>query len=147
MAAGMFSSDARTQRVVAFYQGLNPLSLATLDQVYAEAACFIDPFNDVSGIPAIRRVFDHMFQAVQAPRFEVLESLTEGDSCFLLWHFVFGPPGRETTVLGGSHLRYAADGRISFHRDHWDPARELYEQVPVLGWLMRLLRKRLGTPD
>jgi predicted SnoaL-like aldol condensation-catalyzing enzyme len=147
MRAGAFSGDSRTQRVVAFYQGLSPSNLAQLDKVYADAAQFIDPFNDVSGVPAIRRVFEHMFQTVQAPRFEVLESLTEGDRSFLLWHFVFGAPGKETTVLGGSHLHYAADGRIAFHRDHWDPARELYEQVPVLGGLMRLLRRRLRTPD
>ncbi len=143
----MFSSDPRTRRTVAFYEGLSLDSLADLGQIYSPDARFIDPFNEVNGLPAIRRVFEHMFEAVHRPRFEVLESLSEGDSSFLLWHFIFGPDGRETTVLGGSHLRYGPDGRIAFHRDHWDPAHELYEQVPVLGRLMRWLRKRLATPD
>jgi hypothetical protein len=28
------------------------------------------------------------------------------------------------------------------HRDYWDAAEELYEKIPVLGALMRWLKKR-----
>jgi hypothetical protein len=38
---------------------------------------------------------------------------------------------------------FAADGRIARHRDYWDVAEELYEKVPLLGGLMRLVKRRL----
>jgi hypothetical protein len=49
-------------------------------------------------------------------------------------------------IHGSTHLRFAADGRVGLHRDYWDPARELYEAVPLLGALMRWLRRKLATP-
>jgi hypothetical protein len=32
---------------------------------------------------------------------------------------------------------------VADHRDYWDAAEELYEKLPVLGALMRLLKRRL----
>ena len=45
-------------------------------------------------------------------------------------------------VRGVSHLVLAPDGRIAEHRDYWDAAEELYEKLPLLGGLMRWLKRR-----
>jgi hypothetical protein len=37
---------------------------------------------------------------------------------------------------------FDAQGLITLHRDYWDAAEELYEKLPVLGGLMRWLKKR-----
>jgi ketosteroid isomerase-like protein len=143
-----FAPDARVARVVAFYETLTPGTLAQLDSVYAGDARFVDPFNDVTGHAAIRGVFVHMFATLDAPRFHVIQAVTEGDHCFLTWNFSFrrkGQPG-PAVIHGASHLHFAADGRVATHRDYWDPARELYEGLPVLGAVMRWLRRRLAAP-
>ena len=141
------ASHPHTAQVIAFFETLRPEMLARLDAVYADDARFIDPFNDVSGLAGVRRVFEHMFETLDAPRFEIVSTLTEGEQCFLLWNFRFRRKGRPTTSLihGSTHVRFAADGRIAWHRDYWDPARELYETVPLLGALMRWLRSRLSA--
>lgn len=140
-------TDARTARVVAYFEALTPETLAQLSAVYADDARFIDPFNDVSGVQAVRRIFEHMFATLDAPRFEVLEAVTEGEQCFLLWNFSFRRSGRTQAMVihGASHLRFAADGRVAWHRDYWDAARELYETLPVLGALLRWVRQRLSA--
>lgn len=142
------SPDARAAAVAAYFQALAPGTLAQLGSVYADDARFIDPFNDVTGLPGIRAVFEHMFATLDAPRFEVIESVTEGDQCVLTWNFAFRAKGqgKVRVIHGASHLRFAADGRIARHRDYWDPAREVYEGVPVLGTVMRWLRRRLSAP-
>jgi hypothetical protein len=33
---------------------------------------------------------------------------------------------------------------VNYHRDYWDAAGELYEQLPLVGGLMRWLKKRAG---
>jgi steroid delta-isomerase len=134
-------TDPRVDRVVAFYETLTAASLARLGEVYADDAHFVDPYNDVSGLPAIRRVFEHMFATLEAPRFVVRETFVRGGGCVLLWDFHFN--GR--SLPGATHLRFAADGRIAAHRDYWDPAHELYAHVPLLGALMRALRRRLAA--
>jgi hypothetical protein len=34
---------------------------------------------------------------------------------------------------------------VSLHRDYWDAAEELYEKLPVVGSVMRWLKRRANT--
>lgn len=140
-------TDARTQRVLQFYQSLTPQSVAQIDHVYDEQARFVDPFNDVQGAAAVRQIFTHMFANLDEPRFEVHSALTGGDTCLLLWTFHCRRQGRPQalSLQGMSHLRYGADGRVALHQDHWDPSRQIYERLPLLGALLRWLRRRLSA--
>lgn len=145
--ASVVTTDRRLGQVIAFFETLTPDTLQRLDQIYADAARFTDPFNEVSGIAAIRRVFQHMFETLDTPQFHIVLTVTEGDHSFLLWNFRFRRQGRSTAALihGSTHLRFAADGRIAWHRDYWDPAHEVYESLPLLGAVMRWLRRRLSA--
>jgi ketosteroid isomerase-like protein len=133
-------------RVVKFFEQLSPADLSRIGEFYADDARFKDPFNDVVGASAIRQIFEHMYRALDEPRFVVLDIVAEGDQCFLSWHFLFRfrrfSPDTEQVVQGSSHLRFAVDGRIALHRDYWDAAEELYEKLPALGMLMRWLKRR-----
>lgn len=140
------SSDPRTQRVIDFYETLSPARLPALAEVYTEATRFKDPFNDVQGQAAVQALFAHMFDTLEAPRFVVLTALTQGEQAFLTWDFHFRLRGRPLCIHGASHLIYAGDGRVDRHRDYWDAAEELYEKLPLLGRLMRWLRRRLASP-
>ncbi|OGB04261.1 MAG: isomerase [Burkholderiales bacterium RIFCSPHIGHO2_12_FULL_69_20] len=140
--------DPRVQRVVALYETLVPADLPALRGVYADSARFKDPFNQVQGVAAIARIFGHMFKQLDAPRFEVLAIVASGDDCFLTWDFRFRARGAGAAVMGihgASHLRFDSDGRVAMHRDYWDAAEELYEKLPVLGVLMRWLKRRAGS--
>lgn len=140
--------DRRVATIIGRFERLAPADLDRLDQLYTPDARFKDPFNDVQGLPAIRGVFEHMFRVLENPRFVIVDSVTEGDQCFLTWDFLFGQkrmgPGGQR-IHGGSHLKLAADGRIVLHRDYWDAAEELYEKIPVLGGAMRWLKKRAAS--
>ena len=141
-------ADARVARVVAMFESITPADVSRLGEFYAGDARFKDPFNDVRGLPAIRGVFAHMFVALDAPRFVVREVIVDGDACFLTWDFLFRFrrfAAGEQTVHGGSHLRFAPDGRIEMHRDYWDAAEELYMKLPAIGMLMRGLRKLIAA--
>lgn len=141
-------ADPRVQRIVERFETLRPEDLDTMHLLYSDQARFKDPFNEVQGVPAIRAVFAHMFATLDGPRFEIRDVLLQGDQCFLTWDFVFRMKRfrrDEQRIHGGSHLQLAADGRIDVHRDYWDVAEELYEKLPVLGALMRWLKRRAGS--
>jgi ketosteroid isomerase-like protein len=138
-------ADARVARVVAMFESLAPADLANLDAFYAADARFKDPFNDVRGVPAIRRIFEHMFASLDEPRFVVRDVVADGDQCFLTWdmHFRMKRFSREPQVIhGGSHLRFDTGGKVALHRDYWDAAEELYEKLPAIGALMRWLKRQ-----
>ena len=137
--------DPRVARVIALFEQLSPSDLDHLDRVYAPDTAFKDPFNEVRGIPAIRRIFNHMFDSLDEPRFVVREAIAQGDQAFLTWDFLFRMKRFSTQtqcIRGGTHLRFGTDGRVTLHRDYWDAAEELYEKLPLLGALMRWLKRR-----
>ena len=142
------TTDPRVQRIVARFQALSPADLPLLGELYAADARFKDPLNDVQGVAAIGAVYAHMFASLDAPRFVVHDVLVQREHCVLTWEFVFRMRRfrrDEQTIRGASHLLLAADGRIAVHRDYWDPAEELYEKLPLLGALMRWLKRRASS--
>jgi steroid Delta-isomerase len=132
-------------QIKVFFESLSTASVAQLGQIYARDAYFKDPFNEVTGVIPIQAIFSHMFTQVRDPRFVVHSIVAQGNEQFLTWDFIFGPPAKQTVVRGASHLRLDTEGKISYHRDYWDVAEELYEKVPVLGSLMRFLKRRLSS--
>lgn len=135
--------------LIRFYQELSLESLEQLPDFYGEAAFFKDPFNEVRGPAAIRRIFEHMFRQVDEPRFIVTGKVADRGGAMLAWEFYFRPRrwggGAVQVLRGVSHLKFGPDGKVAHHRDYWDAAEELYMKLPVLGCLMRGLRRALAA--
>nr|WP_295774151.1 nuclear transport factor 2 family protein [Rhodoferax sp.] len=136
-------------RLVAFFESLTPDGMGQLASLYDSGARFVDPFNDVQGLAAIKGIFRHMFVALDEPRFVVTGQVVQGAQCFLLWdfHFRFKRFDMHTvqTIRGTSHLVFSEAGLVTLHRDYWDAAQELYEKLPLIGGLMRWLKKRANS--
>lgn len=127
------------------FETLTPDNAGALADLYHADASFKDPFNDVRGHGAIVSIFRHMFRQVDDPGFEIRLSILEGDDAFIVWDFHFrvkNSKGPELCIHGSSHLRFTSDHMVEYHRDYWDSAEELYEKIPGLGWLIRLLRRK-----
>ena len=144
----MKTDDPRVALIVARFETLAEADVARLHEIYTPDAAFKDPFNEVRGVAGIERIFAHMFVALENPRFEIRDVVVQGEQCFLTWDFRFrlrrfNPA--EQCIRGGSHLKLAPDGRIAEHRDYWDAAEELYEKLPLLGGLMRWLKRRANS--
>lgn len=141
--------DARLQAVIDLFEQLKFEDVERLGQWYSEDCFFKDPFNEVRGLAATQRIFVHMFHELLEPRFVVLDAVARGDQCFLTWDFRFrlkSRPQQLQTIHGSSHLRWNAQGRVGYHRDYWDAAEQVYEKLPLLGGLLRWIRKRLAAP-
>lgn len=138
--------EEATTRLVAFFEHLQPSHLPTLGQLYAADAAFKDPFNEVQGVAAIARIFEHMFATLVEPRFVVTTQVLQGSQCFLTWDFVFRTQGQRGAepmrIRGASHLVFNNQGLVELHRDYWDAAEELYEKLPVVGSLMRWMKAK-----
>jgi len=135
-------------RLKVFWEAISRERVALLDTVYAPQAYFRDPFNEVRGIEELERIFGHMYDALEEPRFAITETILEGDRAVLIWDFDFRikawQPGVTRRIHGISVVRFAPDGRVAYHRDYWDAAGELYAKLPVVGPLMRFLARKMG---
>jgi len=130
-----------------FFEALSPASLERLDEICAPEVRFRDPFNDVTGVDACRRVFEKMFEDVAEPSFSVSDIACSGRTAYLRWTFRFRPRkgGAAWRIEGMSEVAFDAGGRVVAHIDHWDSGRQFYERLPLIGAVIRWVRRRLAA--
>jgi steroid delta-isomerase len=127
------------------YEHLEKDSLGPLLNCYAQDAIFKDPFQEVQGHEAISHVFMNMFNELQDPKFIVREILLGQHQASLLWDFHFSMRRWNTSpqsFLGVSWLYFDDQFLVKKHIDYWDPASGIYEHLPLIGPVMRALKKR-----
>lgn len=133
-----------------FFETLTEETLGGLRDHVTQDVHFTDPFNDVTGIDAMQSIFKHMFEKVDTPAFKVTHrALSNEDDrvWFLRWRLTGRLPallGGDWDVTGMSELHLALDGRVSAHIDYWDSGQKFYELLPLIGPVIRLLRRRAG---
>jgi hypothetical protein len=137
------------QPLLEWYSTLTRETVGDSGRFYAADARFRDPFNDVRGLPAIEAILSHMFVHTGNPRFEILETVVQGQQAFVTWNFFFTLRGKPYQVVGGSHFHFNEDGLVTVHRDYWDAAEELLQKLPLIGAPIRWLRGlfRIAVPD
>jgi steroid delta-isomerase len=82
-------ADARARASSSASSAGTPQDVPRLAEIYVDDARFKDPFNEVQGVAAITRIFEHMFATLDAPRFVIHDVIVQGDQCFLTWDFRF----------------------------------------------------------
>jgi hypothetical protein len=134
-------------KITAWFEALTPQTLASIGEVYAADAHFKDPFNDVTGLESIRAIYAHMFDNLNNPRFVItrtIEQTKPAHEAFVAWQFKFDWRARGFDIPGGTRFVLDDQGLVVDHVDYWDVA-ELYEGLPILGGLLRPLRKRMAA--
>ena len=126
-----------------YLETLTPKTLRELPEYVLSDVRFKDPLNDVRGVDSMARVFQHMFENVRGIQFEVRHSASDGTICLMSWRFEGYLSGKPWGFDGTSVIRFAEDGRVFEHIDHWDAARDFYERLPFIGRLLAFLRRRL----
>jgi len=138
--------ETKLEPLLHWYSTMTATSVMQAVNFYHINARFKDPFNEVQGVGAIMRIFDHMFVTTEAPRFMMTDHILQGDQAFVTWSFTFKLKGKSYSVVGGSHLKFDEQGLVIEHRDYWDAAEELFQKLPVIGGPIRWLRRKFVVP-
>lgn len=138
-------SDAALDRYCSYLETLSPARLADLQDYVVDEVHFRDPFNDCTGVEAMRSILDHMYRTLGTVRFTISARSRTGDTAFIAWRFDSAWRGRPVVFDGVSHLTFNPEDRVSAHIDYWDAASGFYEKLPVIGWPLAALRRRISV--
>lgn len=129
-----------------WFQTLTPESLERVGEMYAQDAVFVDPFNQLTGLASVRAVYQHMFDTLKQPRFVVTTFVERERDGFMTWDFLFECRGQAQQISGCTQFELNDQGLIVLHRDYWDAAQQVYEKIPLLGSVLRMIRRKLSLP-
>ena len=136
------------QRFKETYSRLKLENLHLLDMIYAEKIHFVDPAHTLNGLDMLKSYFRELYRNVGSIEFDFIDQLTEGSRATLEWKMKFTHPrlakNQVITVGGCSWIEFDAEGKAVHHRDYFDLGAMLYEQLPLLGGIVRSIKRRLG---
>ncbi len=150
MSAYIAKNDSAEQALLSFielYSGLNKSNLNRLYRIYAKDIIFDDPAHHIEGIDALFAYFENLYTNIKQCDFEIHKKILKGDSAFINWTLIMRHPkvakGEVRKISGCSYLEFKR-GQVSYHKDYFDLGALIYEGLPLIGPLIKAIKKRLG---
>ena len=117
-----------------------------LNQFYNEKIVFKDPISELNGLRSMKEYYKKMYKEVDSIRFDFKNYSVTNNRYFFSWDMYLKTPnlnsGEEFKVNGVSEILFEGD-LVTYHRDYFDMGAFIYEKVPVIGQLVKFLKRRL----
>jgi len=134
------------ERFRRFYDEFSAAWVDRVEELYAPGFHFKDAFHTIDGdYAALRTYFTRVLTALAESKFIVEDVAMGADGSYVRWRWEWRRRAKDPRRLvpGVTHLRFDADGRITHHTDLFDAAEGFYETLPVVGGMLRAIKKRL----
>lgn len=140
----MNADPALIGRFKSVFSTLTPDTRMPLDELYADDVVFEDPLHRVEGRTALAAYFEKLNAKVESADFAFGDGVVSHDRAALAWVMTIRMrrPRQVITVPGVSMLRFGE--KITSQRDYFDVGAMLYERLPVLGALLRWIKRSVA---
>lgn len=129
-----------------FFESLNAQTpFERYRDFFDDAVVFQDPFQKTETIEALYHIFEDMYTTLHQPCFKVKEVISEGDKAYIQWDFYYQRKANAPVqhFTGVSRVVFNDKGKAISHVDYWDAATHVYEQIPLLGGMIRFIKRRI----
>lgn len=142
----MSTMQSVIERFIDYYAELESQPPTALTALYHPDAVLCDPFGEHKGFLAIHRYLNHLLTNVEQCRFSIDPPLCGDQRFAVTWTMHWSHPnigGSETLELPGCSVVEVQGDKVLYQRDYYDAGEMLYEHLPVLGWAVRGVKKRV----
>jgi ketosteroid isomerase-like protein len=139
----------RLKEIESLFNNFNKDTLDLADDFYDPDVIFLDPVVELRGRDALKAYYAGMYDNVTSIRFDFSGGIEKDDEAVAFWTMEVrarGLKGGEPLFLeGASHIRFGGEsGKAVYHRDYFDMGAFVYENIPVLGSIIRYTKGRLA---
>ncbi len=115
-----------------------------LDEIYSDDIVFKDPIHEIHGIENLKKYFNKLNENLVEGSFEFTEESIVDNKAYLSWEMdlKLKRPNKNVKASGISVL--IIEDKIISQRDYFDAGELFYENIPVLGGIIRRIKKKLS---
>ena len=141
--------NSRKERIIKAFNDLRADNLHILDSFYHPQLKFSDPLGNINGLSEMKAYYAKMYETVKDIDFDFSDITEEGNHIMAPWVMTLTAEGlnggEPVRVTGISHITFdEATNLVIYHRDYFDMGEFIYEQIPVLGSIVRMVKKKLA---
>ena len=134
-------------RFEALYSQFDKHAIELVPQVYADNIVFVDPITEHKGLTQVTHYFENLVSNTKHCECQILKRWDADEHTVLTWKMLFSHPsiksGAVVEVDGVTHLTISND-RVIYHRDFYDMGQMIYEHLPLIGSLVRAIKRRMS---
>lgn len=119
-------------------------SMKHLHRHYARDIFFKDPFHELYTVEDLQKYNLKTLGKLSEVHFTFENIIEQGNQAFVTWVMTAHFMKREFSVHGTSHFKFNSSGLCEYQRDYFDLAEEVYEHLPVLGYVFKGLKRVLN---
>lgn len=135
------------EQIGEIYKQLDAENLHLIEVAYHDDVVFEDAAHRLEGRSELYDYFKSLYSNVKRCSFNISSHQQVGDEGFITWVMELEHPklqkGDVVYVNGVSHIKFS-DNKVIYHRDYFDLGEMLYENLPLLGSLVRFVKQRVG---
>ncbi|WP_455200839.1 nuclear transport factor 2 family protein [Kaarinaea lacus] len=123
------------------YGNLDASNISLVDTIYDDNVTFVDPFHEIRGLPTLMEYFSKLYENLESCDFEFGEVYSKPSSALIVWNMTFrhrSLSSKTIEVPGSTQIRF--DDKIYFHRDYFDAGKMIYENIPVVGSVIKYIK-------
>ncbi|PCH66730.1 MAG: transcriptional regulator [Bacteroidetes bacterium] len=126
-----------------YFTKLNLDDSSALDEIYTDDVLFKDPIHEISGIGNLKYYFEKLNKNLIEGSFLFTDEAISNDKIYLIWemNLKLNRPRKKVTASGISVLTIR--DKIISHRDYFDAGELFYENIPLLGGIIRMIKKQI----
>lgn len=137
------------QKIRNLYLRFDKKILRSLADAYSDDVQFRDPLHALNGLQNLTEYYAGMMGELIECRFEFHHSMemSERGEAILFWTMHYRHKklarGALLELTGNTHLLF--NDKVYYHRDYYDAGSMLYEHIPLMGYAIRKIKKKVGA--
>lgn len=130
-----------TDKFIHMLKNYGPEVLQELNSVYNNDVQYEDPINKGKDLAHLKLILEDLLKVFEGVRFESILSVQDDEFAFVSWEMHYKFRRKNYQIDGISRLRFNGSDQIIEHKDYWDASFPLYGTFPIIGSIMKLIKK------
>ena len=136
------------ETIISFFNNLDKTCMDLVPQFYAENATFQDPVVVLRSADQITKYYEGLYQNVENISFTFGEIIESEELVSAPWTMHLKckklNSNKPFSMPGVSCFKFdSISGKVIYQRDYFDMGAFIYEHVPILGTVIRVIKNKL----
>lgn len=136
------------EKVIKLFQGMNKDNLSQMvPEFYDSQVEFQDPVHKLKGSDQVKNYYSELYKNVEKINFDFTNVFEDKNTVIAVWKMTLETDslkgGEPVVVEGNSVVTFNDAGKAVYHRDYFDMGEFIYENVPVLGFVVKKIKERM----
>lgn len=131
-------------KLISYFEALSDNKNTPISSFYDNGIIFKDPIHEIESIVLLEEYFQKLNRNLKSGGFTFKNIEVTDHKCYLEWDMEVElyRPNKRVFSSGISVLTFT--NKVVHHRDYFDAGELFYEHVPILGSMIRFIKRKIA---